>query len=313
MKERIEIESRDVALILFGPNDSHLRILRKKLKVKIILKGNCLIIDGDEENVSFAIATLKTILDAIDVTDEKGFDHDKLQWLLAGVGENEKSSPLNIIIPGGKKIEPKSKGQEKYIKAMRNSDLVFGVGPAGTGKTYLAVACAVEALKLGRVKRIILARPAVEAGERLGFLPGDMQDKVNPYLRPLYDALDDMLTRGEKAQYFETNVIEVAPLAFMRGRTLSKSFVILDEAQNTTPGQMKMFLTRLGADSQAIVTGDITQIDLDEGKNSGLIHAEKILTGINGISFVKLTEIDVVRHRLVKSIIKAYSLDNNCD
>ncbi|MHC4870777.1 MAG: PhoH family protein [Planctomycetota bacterium] len=310
MKESLSLPGRETALLLLGPNDSHLRLLREKLKVKLVLKGNELVVEGNADNVSAAIVALNIIIQSIDTRNDKGFDHEKLQWLLAGAGQNPDSSPQKIIIPGGNTIEPKSGGQKTYINAVRSNDIVFGIGPAGTGKTYLAVACAVEALKLGYIRRIILARPAVEAGEKLGFLPGDMQDKVNPYLRPLYDALDDMLSRVEKVQYLETGVIEVAPLAFMRGRTLNKAFVILDEAQNATAGQMKMFLTRLGADSKAIVTGDITQVDLESGKQSGLVHAREILSGIKGISFVELSDQDVVRHRLVRNIINAYDLDN---
>lgn len=309
MKEQIEVPDVETARILLGPNDSHRRLLSEKLKVKIIFRNNTLVLEGDEKNISNAVVSLRRIIDSIDINNTRGFNHEELQWLLAGAGENPDSSPRDVIICGGRKIEPKSDGQKNYINAIRSNDIVFGVGPAGTGKTYLAVSCAVEALKLGRVRKIILARPAVEAGEKLGFLPGDMQEKVNPYLRPLYDALEDMLSRAEKTQYIENGVIEVAPLAFMRGRTLNRAFVILDEAQNTTPGQMKMFLTRLGAQSKAIVTGDITQIDLDNGQTSGLIHAGNILSGINGISFVELTKMDVVRHKLVRNIISAYEND----
>jgi phosphate starvation-inducible PhoH-like protein len=306
MKATVDVPNTTIARILLGPNDSHQRQLRQRLNVKIVLRENKLLLDGEATDINRAVPILEKMIESINPQDPKGFLHEEFQWLLAGSGDNEEGLPDTIIIQGRKNIEPKSEGQRRYINAIRRNDIVFGIGPAGTGKTYLAVACAVEALKLGRVRKIILARPAVEAGEKLGFLPGDMQEKVNPYLRPLYDALEDMLSRTEKSQYLETGVIEVAPLAFMRGRTLNKAFVILDEAQNTTPGQMKMFLTRLGEYSRAIVTGDDTQVDLSAGEHSGLVHAKNILKSIKGVDFVNLTREDVVRHRLVKEIISAY-------
>src|SRR5690606_8757019 len=213
-----------------------------------------------------------------------------------------------ILLPGSRKvIAPKSEGQRRYLEAIAKNDIVVGIGPAGTGKTYLAVAAAVDALLKNRVKRIILARPAVEAGENLGFLPGDLQEKVDPYLRPLYDALEDMMPVDRIRRALESRVIEIAPLAYMRGRTLADAFVILDEAQNATTAQMKMFLTRLGLNSRTVITGDKTQIDLPRPEDSGLLEIEQILTGIDGISFVYLEPIDVVRHRLVKEIIEAYA------
>ncbi|MBN1256516.1 MAG: PhoH family protein [Planctomycetes bacterium] len=306
MKATIDLPDTATAHILLGPNDMHQRMLRERLGVKITLRGHQLTVEGDNEKVKNAITTIEQMVEVIDPADAQGFHIDELQWFLAGAGESPDGVPTAIVLPGSKKIEAKSDGQARYIEAMHRKDVVFSIGPAGTGKTYLAVGCAVEALKLGRVRRIVLARPAVEAGERLGFLPGDMRDKVNPYLRPLYDSLGDMLTRAQLRQYLETGVIEVAPLAFMRGRTLNRAFVILDEAQNTTPGQMKMFLTRLGEHSHAVVTGDDTQIDLEESEQSGLIHAQAVLKGIEGIAFVHLSRHDVVRHRLVREIIKAY-------
>jgi len=226
--------------------------------------------------------------------------------------EEERRKDGEAIFTERRRIEPRTAGQTRFVRAIRDHSLVFGLGPAGTGKTYLAVACAVEALRYGDVKRIVLTRPAVEAGERLGFLPGDMREKVDPYLKPIYDALDDMLSRRQLAHYASTGAIEVAPLAFMRGRTLARSFVILDEAQNTTPGQMKMLLTRLGEQARCVVTGDSTQTDLPEGDvASGLLHAAKILPGIPDVAKVSLTGEDIVRHPLVKAIVDAYERDDS--
>ncbi|MBM4035178.1 MAG: PhoH family protein [Planctomycetes bacterium] len=219
------------------------------------------------------------------------------------------SDEVRVDVRGGTYVTPRSKGQAAYLEAIRTHDIVFAIGPAGTGKTYLAVAMALSALRNGRVKKLILARPAVEAGEKLGFLPGDLEEKVNPYLRPLYDALNDMLDFAQVRKYVERDVIEVVPLAFMRGRTLNHAFVILDEAQNTTVGQMMMFLTRLGNRSQGVITGDITQVDLPPDELSGLVHAERILAAIEGIAFVHLTKGDIVRHRLVQEIVAAYERD----
>jgi phosphate starvation-inducible PhoH-like protein len=222
----------------------------------------------------------------------------------------ETGVPGRIVLPGVRKvIQPKTNGQAVYMQAMLDNEIVIGIGPAGTGKTYLAVAAAVDALARKRVKRIVLARPAVEAGESLGFLPGDMQAKVDPYLRPLYDALDDLMPPERVARALETRVIEIAPLAYMRGRTLADAFVILDEAQNATNAQMKMFLTRLGLNSRAVITGDKTQVDLPKREDSGLLQIERILPGIEGIGFHYFTEVDVVRHRLVREIVKAYAQD----
>ncbi|NLY53698.1 MAG: PhoH family protein [Firmicutes bacterium] len=231
-----------------------------------------------------------------------------LRLILAGQEPNLPEIYADVIVTTsrGKQVRPKTRGQRQYVQAMRDQDIVFGIGPAGTGKTYLAMAMAVAALRARRVSRLILTRPAVEAGERLGFLPGDLQDKVDPYLRPLYDALFDILGQETFQRYMERGIIEVVPLAYMRGRTLDDSYIILDEAQNSTPEQMMMFLTRLGFGSRAVVTGDITQIDLPKGKTSGLVEACQILKGVKGIGFVYLTDQDVVRHALVQRIIKAY-------
>jgi phosphate starvation-inducible PhoH-like protein len=307
MKAYVDVPDTSTARILLGPSDAHQRLLRERLGVRLALRGERLVVEGEPDDVHAAVNLLERMVQTIaEGAGEQGFEDEEFQWLLAGAGEAEDGLPTSVNLPGRRRIEPKSPGQEAYFRGLRRHDVVFAVGPAGTGKTYIAVACAVEALKLGRVRRIVLARPAVEAGERLGFLPGDLREKVNPYLRPLYDALGDMLSRSEMNQYLETGVIEVAPLAFMRGRTLNRAYVILDEAQNTTPGQMKMFLTRLGAHSRAVVTGDVTQIDLEAGSASGLVHAEATLHDIEGVEFVHLDRGDVVRHRLVRDIIRAY-------
>ena len=236
---------------------------------------------------------------------------DVLRMSLAGDGESTpEADPLRIALPGVRRlIQPKTRGQAEYLRAVQDNDIVIGIGPAGTGKTYLAVAAAVDALMRKRVRKIVLARPAVEAGESLGFLPGDMQAKVDPYLRPLYDALEDMMPPERMQRAIESRTIEIAPLAYMRGRTLAEAFVILDEAQNATSIQMKMFLTRLGVNSKAVITGDKTQIDLRKGETSGLMQVERILVGIDGIAIHYLSDADVVRHRLVRDIIRAYTVD----
>lgn len=266
--------------------------------------------DGDPADVE----TVERILEDFSelFSEGKSFTDKELREAFAQIAEDRAYSLKDYFTkarfsPAGKKqVAPKSANQRRYIETIQNSDVVFGVGVAGTGKTYLAVAMAVQALVQKQVNRIVLARPAVEAGEKLGFLPGDLQDKVDPYLRPLYDALFDLMDYERVTRLLEKRVIEVAPLAFMRGRTLSDAFIILDEAQNTTSEQMKMFLTRIGFGSKAVITGDVTQIDLPTGKRSGLIEAERVLSGVEGIDFVYFTEKDVVRHRLVQMIIKAY-------
>ncbi|WP_457629973.1 PhoH family protein [Oceanithermus sp.] len=295
-------------MALFGSRDRWLKILRQRLGAQIVTRDQQIKISGDEEDVRLAEAVLRDLLTLL----RQGADLDEMvleQTLsLAEKGRkltDETSARLGgWRLPG--KLRPKTPGQKRYVEAIARDDIVFGIGPAGTGKTYLAVAMAVAGFKARKYKRIILTRPAVEAGERLGFLPGDIQAKVDPYLRPLYDALFEMIDSERFEQYLESGIIEVAPLAFMRGRTLNDAFIILDEAQNATAEQMKMFLTRMGFNSKVVVTGDVTQIDLPASKHSGLLAAQKILKGIEGISFIYFKESDVVRHPLVARIIKAY-------
>ncbi len=300
----------DLARQLFGERNGHLRQISEATSVDVNTRGNTVILQGDPVGVDLAQKVLKQLYGLI---KEKypvyPPDIDHAIRLLSGNDKTRlKDVFLDTVYITSKKraITPKSRAQKEYIDAIRNHDMVFGVGPAGTGKTYLAMAMAVSALSKGLVSRIILTRPAVEAGETLGFLPGDLADKVDPYLRPLYDALHDMMRFERASSLMEKGVIEVAPLAFMRGRTLNDAFIILDEAQNTTSEQMKMFLTRIGFSSKAVITGDITQIDLPENKSSGLVESTKILQGIKGIEFVFFSKIDVVRHRLVQEIIRAY-------
>jgi phosphate starvation-inducible PhoH-like protein len=298
---------------LLGQHDEHLKILRRSLHVDIRAHGSGIRIDGDPIDVELAGKVLKQLYNLI----EKGYpvfesDVEYAVRILSGDSQALLQDIFldTIYISSHKRvITPKSINQKAYIDAIRRHDIVFAIGPAGTGKTYLAMAMAVSELMKNTYIRIILTRPAVEAGEKLGFLPGDLAEKVNPYLRPLYDALHDMVDFDKAHRMVERGSIEVAPLAFMRGRTLNDSFVILDEAQNTTPEQMKMFLTRLGYGSKAVITGDITQIDLPAGKPSGLKEAWRILKGIDGIRFITFTERDVARHRLVQEIITAYEKD----
>lgn len=293
---------------LFGNLDANIHILKENLDVDVMQRDNELILRGqDADRAEGVVNELMEII----VSGEK-LDEQKIQYVIAlnreGVSYKEANINKDIICftHKGKPLRPKTLGQKKYVESIRKRDIVFGIGPAGTGKTYIAVAMAVQAFKNKEVEKIILTRPAVEAGERLGFLPGDMQEKVDPYLRPLYDALYDVLGRESALRLKEKEVIEVVPLAYMRGRTLDNSFIILDEAQNTTKEQMKMFLTRMGFGSKIIVTGDITQIDLPRGKRSGLVEASKILKHTKGIDFCRLKDVDVVRHELVKRIIGAY-------
>jgi len=296
---------------LFGEHDRNIKLIEKLASVKLTLRGNLLFIKGEQSAVDLIqnlIIQLYSIL-------EKGYpiyptDIDYAHRILSSNNTiNLEKIFLDTVFISSKKriITPKSIVQKHYIDSIRNHDMVFGIGPAGTGKTYLAMAMAISALLDKKVNRIVLARPAVEAGEKLGFLPGDLSEKVNPYLRPLYDALFDIIDFDKASSLIHKGVIEVAPLAFMRGRTLNDSFVILDEAQNTTSEQLKMFLTRLGFGSKAVITGDITQIDLPSEKVSGLIEAEKILMNVEGIGFVRFSEIDVVRHPLVQDVIRAYN------
>jgi phosphate starvation-inducible PhoH-like protein len=290
----IRLSTDEEAIKLYGSLDENLRYAEDNFHVKIYARNHKLTISGEEEDVTRACAFFNEQLAQI----RTGGKLEKPAESVAHTGAH--------FFHKGKIIRAKSKNQEEYIKAVRAYDIVLSIGPAGTGKTYIAVAMAIDSLKKKAVQRIILTRPAVEAGESLGFLPGDFYAKINPYLRPLYDALYDMMDLDEVARLMQRGIIEIAPLAYMRGRTLNDAFVILDEGQNTTHEQMKMFLTRLGFSSKVVITGDITQVDLPIGKRSGLIEAQRILKDIEGISFVYLTEKDVVRHRLVKDIVKAY-------
>lgn len=313
--EKIYLENNEYILNLFGEHDKNLKLLEKIESVKLSVRGNHISISGE----SLAVGLIKNLVTQLYGIVAKGYplypaDIDYAHRILS---ENsainlEKIFLDTVFISSKKKvITPKSIAQKHYIDSIRQHDMVFGIGPAGTGKTYLAMAMAISALLEKKVHRIVLTRPAVEAGEKLGFLPGDLAEKVNPYLRPLYDALYDMLDFDRASALTHKGVIEVAPLAFMRGRTLNDSFVILDEAQNTTPEQMKMFLTRLGFGSKAVITGDVTQIDLPPDKISGLVEAEMILRNTDGIRFIHFSEIDVVRHSLVQDVIRAYNhLDN---
>ena len=307
--KKIELPPRGIET-LFGVHDQNIKYLESLLDVRVDARGQDLTIDGDPKDV----ATVERILEDFTAlfAEGKTFTDKELREAFAQIAEDRAYSLRDYFTkarfnPAGKKqVAPKSANQRHYIEAIQSNDVVFGVGVAGTGKTYLAVAMAVQALMQKQVSRIVLARPAVEAGEKLGFLPGDLQDKVDPYLRPLYDALFDLIDAERVTKLLEKRVIEVAPLAFMRGRTLADAFIILDEAQNTTGEQMKMFLTRIGFGSKAVITGDVTQIDLPTGRRSGLVEAERVLSGVEGIEFVYFTDRDVVRHRLVQMIIKAY-------
>ncbi|HEX5601743.1 MAG TPA: PhoH family protein [Pyrinomonadaceae bacterium] len=307
--KKIELPPRGLET-LFGVHDQNIKYLESLLDVRIDARGQDVSIDGDPADVETAQRILEDFSDLF--KEGKQFTDKELREAFAQIAEDRAFSLRDYFTktrfnPAGKKqVAPKSVNQRKYIQAIQDNDVVFGIGVAGTGKTYLAVAMAVQALMQKQVNRIVLARPAVEAGEKLGFLPGDLQDKVDPYLRPLYDALFDLIDYERVTRLLEKRVIEVAPLAFMRGRTLSDAFIILDEAQNTTSEQMKMFLTRIGFGSKAVITGDVTQVDLPQGKRSGLIEAERILSKLEGIEFVYFTDKDVVRHKLVQMIIRAY-------
>lgn len=293
---------------LFGNLDKNLKILKEYFKVDIIQRDNELVLKGDDAKIAEKImGELMNILESGEQIDAQKV-HYVISLVENGMSYTDGNMSKEVICYThmGKPLKPKTLGQKAYVKSMRTKDIVFGIGPAGTGKTYIAVAMAVAAYKQKQVQKIILTRPAVEAGESLGFLPGDMQDKVDPYLRPLYDALYDVLGRDTALRLKEKEVIEVVPLAYMRGRTLDNSYIILDEAQNTTREQMKMFLTRMGFGSKMVITGDVTQIDLPRGKKSGLIEASKVLKNVNGIDFCYLKDVDVVRHELVKKIIGAY-------
>lgn len=310
MKEVIAFANQKEALAVLGSHDRNLRLIREALNVNIVVRNGVVRVDGTDEQVeqtSRAFQELRQIAIQRDIVRSADVETvlDRLFSTSEELGGSIEVFRHDTI------VRPRSKGQEKYVEAMSKHDVSFAIGPAGTGKTYLAVAMAVSSLKRGLYRRIVLARPAVEAGERLGFLPGDPQEKVNPYLRPLYDALADMVDYQLIRRYMERDIIEVAPLAFMRGRTLNRAFVILDEAQNTTRLQMKMFLTRLGSHSKAVITGDITQTDLPDGEVSGLAHARHLLKSIEGIHFCYLNRLDIVRHRLVQDIVDAYENESS--
>jgi phosphate starvation-inducible PhoH-like protein len=308
-QKKIELLPRGLNA-LFGVQDQNIKYLESLLDIRLSARGNELTIDGDPENIQ----TVENILrDFAELFDEGNTFSDKeLRDAFKQIAEDRAYSLKDYFTrarfnPSGKKaVAPKTVNQRKYIEAIQDKDLTFGIGPAGTGKSFLAVALAVQALFAKQVSRIVLTRPAVEAGEKLGFLPGDLQDKVDPYLRPLYDALFDLVDNERVTKMLEKRIIEIAPLAFMRGRTLSDSFIILDEAQNTTGEQMKMFLTRIGFGSKVVVTGDITQIDLPRGQRSGLREAERVLRNIEEIEFIYFNDRDIVRHKLVQMIVKAY-------
>ncbi len=304
-----EFKSEREWYLFFGRNEENIKLIEKSFKVKITARGGRVSITGQRDDVE----RVSTLLDQIYHLLEEGHTLKKsdiefsIRMVKEGEGKVKEVFSEGIYISSKKKmVTPKSENQRRYLEAIKSYDIVFGVGPAGTGKTYLAVAMAVNALSRREVERIVITRPAVEAGEKLGFLPGDLVEKVSPYLRPIYDALFDLVGFDKAERFLDKGIVEVAPLAFMRGRTLNNAFVILDEAQNTTSEQMKMFLTRLGYDSKAVITGDITQIDLPKNTKSGLVEALEILSGIEGIAFVFFSEKDVVRHPLVRKIIKAY-------
>lgn len=310
----IELDNLEYLHSIFGDFDSNITILQKEYGVSIYSRDGKIKISGQEDRAECAKRAIQSLVELLDkgesITDQS------VRYVISLVNEGTENQVSSIggdtvcVTFTGKPVKAKTVGQKKYIESIKNNTIVFGIGPAGTGKTYLAVAQAVRALKNHEVTRIILTRPAVEAGEKLGFLPGDLQNKVDPYLRPLYDALFDMMGAESYQRNLERNIIEVAPLAYMRGRTLDESFIILDEAQNTTPEQMKMFLTRLGFNSKMVITGDVTQIDLPDSKHSGLVEATKILRNVDDIAVVKFSEKDVVRHKLVQDIVKAYEKYN---
>ena len=311
--KNIHIKDAKEAINIFGTNDETLHLIEKEFSVKLIARGHSLIVNGGKE----AVSAVENIFNNLKNMHKDG-EHihlEAVKKLASLYKDEERNTPVDVLfngenaiaVPSKKRfVKPKTDGQMEYIEAIRTRDMIFAIGPAGTGKTYLAVAMAVSALQAGAVDRIVLARPAVEAGEKLGFLPGTFQDKVNPYLRPLYDAMYDMMEIERFTELMQRDVVEVAPLAYMRGRTLNNCFIILDEAQNTTPEQMKMFITRLGFGSKAVITGDVTQVDLPKEKESGLVYIEKILKDIKEIGFVHLTAKDAVRHDLVQKIIMAF-------
>ena len=306
----ISLDGHDEELAVFGSRDQYLRQVRDALGVKILARHGEVRIEGDREKVELGRAVFEQLRE----------HHRQKRAVTSGDVAELLESSLRALEPdrpdlleireGNRVVRPRTNGQARYLNALRDNELVFCIGPAGTGKTYLAVAMAVAALRRGRIKKIVLVRPAVEAGEKLGFLPGDLEAKINPYLRPLLDALHDLMDYDQIRRYLDNDLIEIAPLAYMRGRTLNHSFIILDEAQNTTPEQMKMFLTRIGFATKSVITGDVTQIDLARGQKSGLVEAERILAGVRGIAFTRFTSADVVRHPLVQKIIDAYERES---
>ena len=311
MAERaVELDSIELAAAIFGSNDQNIRLLENAFRVTAVCRGSVLKFTGEPQDVAAAVHAVDGMLTLLQ--NHTPLEEQTVRYCisLARGGEEKRLRELTddfvAVTAKGRPIHPKTLGQKEYLAAIRANAVTFGVGPAGTGKTYLAVAMAVKAFKSKEVSRIILTRPAVEAGEKLGFLPGDLQNKVDPYLRPLYDGLFDLLGAETYQKLFEKQIIEVAPLAYMRGRTLDDAFIILDEAQNTTPEQMKMFLTRMGVGSKVVVTGDITQVDLPNRTKSGLVDALEVLKDVEGIAQVRLTDRDVVRHRLVQQIVRAY-------
>ena len=311
MQKKVKLSDQQSGVDIFGPRDAYLRQLRDAFEVKIVLRGDTMTLQGRSEDVEACYAVISrmqamaaerkalsrsvvtSLIESAVVPGEQQWEDLKRRVALTGFG-------------GGRAPEPRTEAQARYIEAIAANDIVFCIGPAGTGKTYLAVAVALDYLKRGELKNIILCRPAVEAGERLGYLPGDLRSKVNPYLRPLYDALHDFMPRSTLENYIDSDLIEILPLAFVRGRTLDQAFIILDEAQNCTIGQMKTFLTRLGKSAKLVVTGDVTQVDLPDEEKSGLIDVQRRLAGIEGVAFARLSEHDIVRHRLVKEIVGAY-------
>ena len=302
------LENDTEASILYGSHDRHLRLVRDAFQIQVVARHGLLKLEGEKERVDTGKEVLNKLLEIVRSTGRLDLE-DVEQAIIDAKNETTEESIQAIdVFQKGIFIKPKTDGQTKYIEAIRKNDLVFCIGPAGTGKTYLAVAMALSYLKSGRIRRIVLARPAVEAGEKLGYLPGDIKAKVNPYLRPLYDAIADMMDVGHVKKYLESDLIEILPLAYMRGRTLNDAFIILDEAQNCTVKQMKTFLTRLGMKSKVVVTGDITQVDLSAGEISGLIDVQERLMNINNISFMYLTKADIIRHKLVQDIVDAYEL-----
>lgn len=307
---RVELDDIGAAAEIFGKHDEHLSHIEKALAVRVVSRGQELIITGDREKVEQAQEVLTQLQKFYRAGNRLTIQEVSyaIKSTQGGVKNALESLARDVamVTSRGKQIKPKTLGQKKYVETIKNHDVVFAIGPAGTGKTYLAVVMAIKALRSKDVGRLVLTRPAVEAGEKLGFLPGDLQEKIDPYLRPLYDSLYDALGMENTQKYLEKQIIEIAPLAYMRGRTLEDSFIILDEAQNTTPEQMKMFLTRLGYGSKAVITGDITQIDLPRGQVSGLINALEVLKDVNGLGIHTMTGEDIVRHPLVEEIIKAY-------